>query len=544
MINKDFYPTPKDLIDRMLEGIDFKYINSVLEPSAGKGDLVDGFVECADRKNYRGWGVSQKASVDCIEIEKELQATLKGKGYRVIHNDFLTFNSPKRYDLILMNPPFSCGEKHLLKALKMQEDGGAIVSLLNAETLKNPYSNERQDLVRKLNEYNASIEYIKEAFINAERKTDVEIALIKVIIPQKERHCDFVDKLRQEQKQEELFDRTSKELTKFTNENDYIELAVEQYNIEVKLGEKLINDYLDMLPYIKDRLPKEGECDRSSPILTLLVGSEYSSDKKRANINDFLRSIRYKYWEALFNNPKFTQNLTSNLVSDLYNRLDKLRDYDFSMWNIMTIKEELIKETLKGVGDTILSLFDEFSNKYSWFDETSKNIHYYNGWKTNKAWKINKKVILPHNAFNSYFNNRPELDRWGTVSKFEDMIKVFNYLATKNHLDINVSQVLKANQDRYNTKDIDLGYFMVTFYKKGTCHIVFKDMELLDKFNLFGSQKKGWLPPSFFKKAYTDFSTEEKQVVDEFCGEEKYNKFITQKDYYLVETNKLLMIEG
>ena len=96
----------------------------------------------------------------------------------------------------------------------------------------------------------------------------------------------------------------------------------------------------------------------------------------------------------------------------------------------------------------------------------------------------------------------------------------------------------------YNTKDLDLGYFTVTFYKKGTCHIVFKDMELLDKFNLFGSQKKGWLPPSFFKKSYADFSAEEKQVIDEFCGEEKYNKFITEKDYYLVETNKLLMIEG
>lgn len=39
--NSDFYPTPKRIIDKMLTGIDFKTISSVLEPEAGKGDIVD-----------------------------------------------------------------------------------------------------------------------------------------------------------------------------------------------------------------------------------------------------------------------------------------------------------------------------------------------------------------------------------------------------------------------------------------------------------------------------------------------------------------------
>ncbi|HZK70763.1 MAG TPA: DNA methyltransferase, partial [Clostridia bacterium] len=43
--NPDFYPTPKSLIYKMLSGIDFKQIQSVLEPSAGKGDLVDAVTE-------------------------------------------------------------------------------------------------------------------------------------------------------------------------------------------------------------------------------------------------------------------------------------------------------------------------------------------------------------------------------------------------------------------------------------------------------------------------------------------------------------------
>ena len=43
------------------------------------------------------------------------------------------------------------------------------------------------------------------------------------------------------------------------------------------------------------------------------------------------------------------------------------------------------------------------SHQYAYSDELSNNIHYYNGWKTNKAWYINKKVILPYmNAFSSW----------------------------------------------------------------------------------------------------------------------------------------------
>jgi len=37
--NPDFYPTPHALITKMLDKIDFKYISSILENSAGKGDL-------------------------------------------------------------------------------------------------------------------------------------------------------------------------------------------------------------------------------------------------------------------------------------------------------------------------------------------------------------------------------------------------------------------------------------------------------------------------------------------------------------------------
>ena len=40
MFNQDFYPTPNDVIDQMIEGVDISG-KTILEPSAGKGNIVD-----------------------------------------------------------------------------------------------------------------------------------------------------------------------------------------------------------------------------------------------------------------------------------------------------------------------------------------------------------------------------------------------------------------------------------------------------------------------------------------------------------------------
>ena len=39
-VKKTFYPTPQSLACELISGYDWKYIESVLEPSAGKGDLA------------------------------------------------------------------------------------------------------------------------------------------------------------------------------------------------------------------------------------------------------------------------------------------------------------------------------------------------------------------------------------------------------------------------------------------------------------------------------------------------------------------------
>ncbi len=538
--NRDFYPTPQNLIDKMLCDIDFLMIHSILEPSAGKGNIVEALKKKEESHNKYYGNRKYQFDIDCIEADQNLQHILKGKNFRVVYNDFLPYNTMKEYDLIIMNPPFSNGCKHLLKALEMQSrNGGIVVCLLNAETLKNPCTKERLDLQRKLTEYNAKVEFIQNAFLEAERKTSVEIALIKVQLPEVKRESFIIEGLKKTQEKREFEETENTQLI----DSDFFKGIVNQYQLEVEAGIKLIKEYYAIQPFILSQFGKDektGETiQKGDCILSLKVNN------KEISVNKYIREVRRKYWKALFQNPKFIGQLTNNLQSEFYNKINELCDYDFSLYNIYQLKIDIQKKVVEGIEDTILKLFDEFSNKYHYYDEMSKNIHYYNGWKTNQSWIINKKVIIPLSGYRdlqfSWGGFRPT--HYDTVRKLQDIEKCFNYLDGGLTEAVDLEESLKFAEEYEETKNIQLKYFTVTFYKKGTCHITFNNDELLKKFNIFGSQHKGWLPPSYGKKAYKDMTAEEKAVVNEFEGEKEYNKVISNKEYYLFDGNNLNLLE-
>jgi hypothetical protein len=526
--NIDFYPTPIQLILKMLSFIDFRTIRTVLEPSAGKGNIVE---EIAKKfKTYNNRYDNKKYDIDTIELDNNLQHILKGKNYRVVHDDFLNYNTYKKYDLIAMNPPFSNGDKHLLKAIELQQNGGKIVCLLNSETIKNPYSNSRKELIQLLEKYNAKVEFIENAFSDAERKTNVETALIYIDIPKVEYNSVIIDELKKEE-----YNSSKEYNSTHIIESDFIKGIVSQYEYEIKAGLKLIDEYNSLRPLMLR------EFNKDTPVLKLEL--EYKDNEGSTLENAYIKQIRAKYWKALFNNDQFMGLFTSNLKQKYNAMVEELKDYDFSFYNIYTIRIELSKEMVQGVEDTILNLFEEFSHKY-YYDEQSKNIHLYNGWKTNKAYKINKKVIIPLNAYYDlqYSWGRYEPSHYRVMDKLKDIEKVFNYLDNGQTEPIDMKEALTFAEHYGETKKIELKYFHVTFYKKGTCHIEFKNMDLLHKFNLFGSQKKNWLPPSYGKTKYNDMSKEERTIIDEFEGMASYNKVYNNQSYYLVKTEELLKL--
>lgn len=528
----EFYPTPENVVLKMLEGIDLSKVDSVLEPSAGKGNIADVVAKKIESRSYYVTEKQARSYLDCIEIDENLRHILSDKGYRVVHDDFLTFHTQKRYSLIIMNPPFSHGDEHLMKALDLVKDGGTVVCLLNAETIRNRCTNLRKLLFSKLTEMGANITYINDAFADSERKTGVEIALIKVNIPEAKRESFIFEGLKKKKYEEQSGDCND------LVAGDFIDQIIKQFEVECEAGVKLINEYNAMKPYILSSFDAN---DYTKPIIELKVGKyDYS-------VNKYVELARKKYWEALFANKKFTGKLTSDLYHELMDKVGELSDYDFSRYNIGRIQIEILKKVNQGVNDAILKLFDKLSAQYSWYPECSNNIHYYNGWASNSAHKINSKVIIPMNgAFSSYSSDKSKLDVYAICEVLQDLEKSLSYLDT-GIVDESYSLYdrISAHSKAGITKNIPLKYFECTFYKKGTCHIKFTNLDLLEKLNIYGSQKKNWLPPSYGKKEYNNMTEEEKAVIDDFQGKNLYDAVMKRRDYYLDFSGpKALMLEG
>lgn len=540
---KNFYPTPQDLADALISGYDWKIIQSVLEPSAGKGDLA----LMAAKKQYsiqKGYSVHNEqsreeairmADVDCIEIDPVLRATLEGQGFRVIHNDFLTFQTQKRYDLILMNPPFDKGAEHLLKALEMQQRGGKIACILNAETLRNPCTNTRQRLAKQLAAHKATITYKQHAFHDAERKTDVDIAIVRLDIPQLQRDSTIMEEMRRAPtyKAQQVPNEYA-ELVRYNQIDEW----VNRYNFEVACGIRLIEEWFAMKPFILQDL---SEAKYPDPILNLQLKTE-STRGRDVSINGYIRQTRGKYWRAIFQQETFTEKLTGNLLQELHDSVRELKDYDFSVYNILTLIIKMNAKVIKGIEDTIVDLFDDWTRR-SWNQE-SPNRHYYDGWKTNDCFAIGKKVIIPfYGAYDSWSNR---FHSYAVIQRFRDIEKVFDFLDSgRTNWPGSLGNALDVAEATGNTRNIDTKYFTATFYKKGTAHLVFKDLALLEKFNLFAGQKKGWLPPAYGKKRYDDMTPEEQHVVDSFQGRERYENVMNNADYYLsTNSTELLMLSA
>lgn len=76
-------------------------------------------------------------------------------------------------------------------------------------------------------------------------------------------------------------------------------------------------------------------------------------------------------------------------------------------------------------------------------------------------------------------------------------------------------------------------------------HIKFRNQALVDRFNIYCSRKKNWLPPNYGRTAYKDMTAEERTVVDGFhgngsegSGEASYQAVMARPAYYLVEPTK------
>lgn len=97
---------------------------------------------------------------------------------------------------------------------------------------------------------------------------------------------------------------------------------------------------------------------------------------------------------------------------------------------------------------------------------------------------------------------------------------------------------LKTAEAEGRTRNIECKYFKVDLFKKGTTHIKFTNMELVEKFNIYAARNKNWLPPNYGKAQYSDMSAEGQAVVADFQGEAAYAEVMAKRAYYLAEPTR------
>ena len=144
-------------------------------------------------------------------------------------------------------------------------------------------------------------------------------------------------------------------------------------------------------------------------------------------------------------------------------------------------------------------------------------------------------MILPLSAYEKYTGGKYYIELWKVNSKLSDIEKVLNYLDNGETGEVNLHEQLDVAARTGDLQNIRLKYFIATFFKKGTCHITFTNERLLKKLNIFGSQKKGWLPKGYAKRKYEDMTAEEQAVIESFEGRESYNASVMEAEYYLFD---------
>lgn len=115
-----FYRTPADLAQRVVEAAQIGPDHTVLEPSAGQGGLAD---------------LLPRDRCTLVEAAKLNCAVLRSKGFSsVLQQDFLQWRPGRRFDRIVMNPPFTKSQwlAHLEHAATLLGHEGRLVAVLPA----------------------------------------------------------------------------------------------------------------------------------------------------------------------------------------------------------------------------------------------------------------------------------------------------------------------------------------------------------------------------------------------------------------------------
>lgn len=480
MFNKNFYPSPEKVCSLLTENL-FSHSGRILEPSAGKGDLAEKIQQVCGKQ----------AKVECIELENELVAILQSKGFSVVAEDFLDFATSTEYGAIIMNPPFDVGEKHLLHAITLAESQVAteceIRCILNAETIRNPYTATRKELAQKLDTYGAEMTFHDNLFSSAERKTDVETVIIKVKVNSSKSIAQF------------NYSKLFSNIADGGEDKEFIHslsTVVHQQEIQKRFTDikTLVIQYEYHIALIKQQYSISSQLAYTESLLHIDGKGVNSYTQKLPDINEVIERVRGRYWELILQTKDFREVLTEHGRQQISKYISNAAELEINYSNIQMLLMALFQNTDNILMDSCVAMFEKLTKHH--YASFSTNIHYYSGWCTNDAFKVNKKIIVP---FTPSWGSMRGTDMGRSYGSDEILFTHVTYDVRNFMNDLTkMFKLLKPEADG-EFKTLELGefeneLFRFKMFTKGTVHIWFKDLQLLEKFNVLCGQHFNWIP--------------------------------------------------
>lgn len=482
--NPDFYPTPKALIDQMLAETEISG-KVILEPSAGKGDIVAALLEA---------GASQ---VLACERDPNLLWTLQMEQsgdprFRFLKEDFLrvTGDEVSHVDAIIMNPPFSDAPHHILHAWEVAPEGCTVVALCNAASYEHNGMLAWQKVRETVEAHGRSLTFV-DAFATAQRQTSVLVAMLT---------------LRKEAASEDPFKDY------FLGEED--DVAVGGY----QAGLMPYNAVRDIVNRYVEACRKFNEVDRLSneinalaqynepksdahpygynPYLPITFGARTTEGKSTAvTFETYRKELQKYYWDVIFHKLNLEKYSTTKLKEQLNRFIEQQHGMPFTMRNIYAVLDIVMQTNAQRMKEALVEAFEQIC------EFSSENSSAGEKWKTNADYMVNRRFIVPWMAEGSsygYNNQYVKITYYGH-HKLDDINKALCFITGTRFEDIPDLYSFEHDNAQWG-RWYDWGFFKIRFYKKGTVHCEFLDEEVWMRFNAEVARIKGWRLPKNTEK--------------------------------------------
>ena len=488
LFGPDFYPTPRAIARKMLAKISRDAVH-FLEPSAGKGDLASAIVS---EGNFDArWGSGNRFRVDVIEENPDLAAVLRTReGVSVVGYDWLTYSGVSYYDAIIMNPPFSNGATHLLRAWDFLH-AGEIVSLINQETIDNPCTQERKRLASIIAEH-GTVEPLGACFSKAERVTNVCVALVYL---KKEAEDDRINLWHTDGKERPINndDIGSPDMLpalrdKLGNMEHYYRQALE----EMFKGFAHIRKSSLFMEALGTGIRKRSTEKQEAAIEQVLKMALVNVTAARA---EFATQLRQGAWMHVFAQVEFRKWLDTKQTEELLRDLEMGSTVEFTSANIKGTLANIFMQRNKLFEQSVWNVFVGITKHFK--GNTSGDVGSGDGragWKTNDAYKVNERLVFPYGCRYTYGS----FDIWSAREAgilYTDLDRVLCMLdGSKLEDTITVCDALQmAFSKSKEPGTCESAFFHIRYFKKGTVHLKWKRTDLQDRFNITAAAGRNWI---------------------------------------------------